>query len=111
MRITAPNKDNCLGVEGSASASCTYKGMAVFLGRNNTSTFEVRGNGDDAIHGTVYGLRTIVQARGGGASPDEVRVVGQIIATRVYGNGNGSFKVWYEENEVYWKKPILSLQQ
>jgi hypothetical protein len=42
----------------------------------------------------------IVQAWGGGVTPDEIRVVGQVNATHVYDNGNGSFKVYYEENVV-----------
>jgi Flp pilus assembly protein TadG len=111
MRITAPNASNCLGTVGDPTASCTYKGIAVFLARSNTSTFEVRGNGGDAIVGMIYGLNATVQARGGGTNPDETTVIGQIIAERVYGDGNGSFKVTYNENDTYWRQPTISLEK
>ena len=109
MTISAPNASNCLGTEGDPTASCTYKGIAVFMARSNTSTFEVRGNGGDAVHGLIYGLNATVQARGGGVTPDETSVVGQIIAKRVYGDGNGSFDVTYNENSTFIKKPSISL--
>ncbi len=109
MTISAPNASNCLGTEGDPTASCTYKGIAVFMARANTSIFEVRGNGGDAVHGLIYGLNATVQARGGGSTPDETTVVGQIIAKRVYGDGNGSFDVNYNEDSTYIKKPSLSL--
>ncbi len=111
MRITVTNASNCLGSVGDPTASCTYKGIAVFMARSNTSTFEVRGNGGDAIVGLIYGINAVVQARGGGTNPDETTVVGQIIAKRVYGNGNGSFKVTYNENNTFWRQPTLSLEK
>jgi Flp pilus assembly protein TadG len=111
MRITAPTSSNCLGTSGDPTASCTFKGIAVFLARNNASTFEVRGNGGDAIHGLIYGIRATVQARGGGVDPDDTSVVGQIIARRVYGDGNGSFIVIFNENETFIKEPSLSLEK
>lgn len=111
MRITAPTTVNCLGTAGSSTASCTYLGIAVFMGRSNTATFEVRGNGGDAIHGLIYALSGTVQARGGGVDPDETNVIGQVIARRVYGDGNGSFKVTYNENETFYRAPSLNMEK
>ncbi len=111
IRLTAPNSSNCLGSSGQPTASCTYSGIAIFVARNNSSTIDVRGNGGDAIHGLIYGLNTTVQAKGGGQNPEETQVVGQIIAKSVVNAGNGSLKVTYNENEIYWKSPSLSLNK
>lgn len=111
MRITAPTSINCLGTAGSPSSSCTYAGIAVFMARSNTSTFEVRGNGGDAIHGMVYALNGTIQASGGGSDPNDTTVYGQVIARRIYGNGNGSFQVTYNENETYHKAPVLAVEK
>jgi Flp pilus assembly protein TadG len=91
MTLTAPTADDCTG------DACDYIGIALLAARDNTSTIEVRGNGSNAIEGLVYAIKATIQARGGGSDPDETVVVGQIIANKVYGNGNGSFKVTYQE--------------
>jgi hypothetical protein len=59
----------------------------------------------------VYALNGVVQARGGGYDPDETSVTGQIIASSVLGNGNGSFKVVYNENDTYIKPPSISMDK
>lgn len=116
MTLTAPTKENCL--QGSnpdadldPTASCTYIGMAIFASRDNTSTIEVRGNGADAIQGTIYALNGVVRARGGGEDPDETQIVGQVIANRVENAGNGSLKVTYDEESCYWVPSTLSLKE
>ncbi|RCK77063.1 MAG: putative autotransporter protein [Anaerolineae bacterium] len=111
MRLTAPNTSNCLGTAGERTASCTYVGIVIFVARNNTSTIDVRGNGGDAVHGLIYGLNATIRAKGGGENPDETQVVGQIIAKSVVNAGNGSLKVTYNENEIFWKSPSLSLNR
>ncbi len=120
MAITAPTTSNCTEPYGQTSASCTYVGMAIFAARNNTSTIEVRGNGSSAVTGTIYALNGTVQARGGGsdgsnpACPDlpgneETCIVGQIIASRVLGNGNGSLLVDYEDPSIFHLPPSIQL--
>ena len=109
MEIFAPTTSNCLGTYGQTSASCTYVGMAIFSARGNTSTIEVSGNGGNAITGTIYALDGTIQARGGGSNPDETSVVGQIIASRVLGNGNGSFLVDYEDPVIFHLPPSINL--
>lgn len=111
LTITAPNDSNCLGTDGDTSASCTYKGIAVFAARDNTSTFGVRGNGGISIKGLIYAINGTVEARGGGKTADETNVEGQIISKRVLGNGNGSFEVIYNESYTYTMPPIIELTQ
>ncbi len=109
LTITAPTESNCLGTFGQPTASCTYVGMAIFLARNNTSTVEVRGNGGSAVTGTIYAMSGVVQARGGGSTPGETSVVGQVIGARVYGNGNGSFDITYQDDKIYHIPPSIQL--
>jgi hypothetical protein len=71
----------------------------------------VRGNGADAIQGTVYALNGVVRARGGGEDPDETQIVGQVIANRVINAGNGSLKVTYDPEVCYWRSAKESLNQ
>jgi hypothetical protein len=109
LKISAPTDSNCLGTEGDRTASCTYKGIAMFMARGVNKTFDLRGNGDHKIVGTVYTLDGDVIARGGGSDPDEWVVNGQVIARSVAGDGNGSFTVKYNENNVYKRGPGISL--
>lgn len=109
LNISAPNASNCLGTAGDPTASCTYQGIALFMARGNRSTFDVRGNGDHKIIGTVYALNGDVKARGGGRTPDEWMVNGQVIARSVAGDGNGSFTVTYNADNVFQRGPSLSL--
>lgn len=111
MTITAPTTANCLGTEGDTTASCTYKGIAIFVSRSNSSSIEVRGNGGDAIFGLIYAIDSVVQARGGGASSEETGIVGQVISARVEGNGGGSFIVTYDEDRTFEVPPIIELMQ
>lgn len=120
ISLSAPTSSNCLGTFPSTSASCTYQGMAIFVSRNNTSTIEIRGNGGSAVTGTVYGVNATVQARGGGSNgtnvncpdhPDneETCVVGQVIAAHVFGNGNGTTDISYQDSLVYHPPPTIRL--
>jgi hypothetical protein len=103
--ISAPTNANCLGTAPSTSASCTYVGMVIFMARNNTHTLGTGGNGYNLLKGTVYGLNGTIQAHGGGTTPDESDVIGQIIAKKVLGNGNGSFTVEYNDDWVFPPPP------
>jgi hypothetical protein len=109
LKISAPTAANCLGQTGDRTASCTYKGIAMFADRSNTNTFDLRGNGEHRIIGTIYNLNGDVIARGGGENPDEYVVDGQIIARSVSGDGNGSFWVRYNESYVFVRGPGISL--
>ena len=111
LSITGPTLDNCLGPAGESWASCTYMGMAIFSSRSNTNTIEVRGNGGSAVVGMIYAMRGTVMARGGGSTPDETEVWGQIIARRVLNNGNGSLRVTFNPSSTVWKKPEISLER
>jgi hypothetical protein len=111
MTLVAPDASTCTGAAGDTSASCSYPGVAVIMDRNNYSTFEVRGNGSDAIVGLIYAINGTVQARGGGSDPDETNVEGQVIAGTVLGNGNGSFKVTYTENYEFGDPPKLDMNK
>lgn len=111
LYINAPNASNCQGTEGATTASCTYKGIAIFAARNNSSLFSVRGNGDYKINGMVYTLSSEFQAKGGGTSSDEYVVNGQIIAKRVSGCGGGTFTVTYNAGNTYWLPTRISLQK
>jgi hypothetical protein len=109
LKISAPNESNCLGTAGDRTASCTYKGIAMFMARGVKEEFDLRGNGDHKIAGMVYALDGDVIAKGGGSHPDEWAVNGQIIARSVYGAGNGSFVVKYNANNTYQFGPGISL--
>jgi hypothetical protein len=109
LDISAPNVSNCLGTPGDRTASCTYNGIAMFMARGQNKTFDLRGNGLHKISGTVYALDGDVIGKGGGSDPEEWMVNGQIIARSVYGAGNGSFRVKYDENNAVTRGPGLSL--
>ncbi len=116
MTLTAPTQESCLtgsnpDADLDPTSSCTYKGMAIFAARDNTSTIEVRGNGADAIQGTVYALNGVVRARGGGEDPDETQIVGQVIANRVLNAGNGSLKVTYDADVCFWVPSTVSQEE
>jgi hypothetical protein len=107
--ISAPTSGNCLGAVGDRTASCTYKGIAMFMARGVNKVFDLRGNGMHKITGMVYALDGDVIGKGGGSDPDEWMVNGQIIARSVYGAGNGSFRVKYDANNTYQFGPGISL--
>lgn len=111
MQITAPNVLNCLGTDGDATASCTYKGIAIFSARTNTSTIEVRGNGGNAIQGMVYALSGTLDARGGGNDAQDAVIIGQVVVGRVNNMGGGDVKVTYNAGSTYYKRANLSLHR
>lgn len=111
MQITAPNSTNCLGTDGNPTASCTYKGIAIFSARSNTSTIEVRGNGGNALQGMVYALNGTLNARGGGSDPQDAVIVGQVVVARVNNMGGGDVKVTYNAGSTFQKKAQLSLHR
>jgi hypothetical protein len=114
MNLTAPTEANCLGNEEDTTASCAYKGIVIFSARGNTSTIETRGNGDQNLKGLVYAIDGTVQSRGGGISPDEIDVEGQVVAKNIVGDGNGSFTIRYNEEWTYPPQiddPILELTE
>jgi hypothetical protein len=114
LSISAPTDANCLedgdGIP-ETNESCTYKGIAVFISRSNTNTFDVRGNGDNFVEGLFYGINATVQAKGGGTNPDETTILGQLIVKKIIGNGNGSFKVTFDDTRTFDVPPILELVQ
>lgn len=105
MNISAPTLGNCLGNVGIHLPSCNYVGMAVSMARSNTDVLETGANGTNFIKGTVYALNSSVRVHGGGYDPDEVSVLGQIIAKNMLGNGNGSYLVEYDENWIFPPPP------
>lgn len=105
--ISAPTAANCLGTAGDPSASCNYKGIAVFAAHSNASTIEVRGNGGTAVQGLIYALNGTVVARSGGVNPDDTVTIGQIISSRLFGDGNGPFQVTYDPAYTY-RLPTMS---
>jgi hypothetical protein len=111
MDISAPNKDNCLGVVGNPTASCTYKGIAIFSARDNTSEINVKGNGDNAVLGMVYAISGTLNTSGGGNTAQEAVVVGQVIVKNVTNNGGGDVSVTYQPELTYWPRPRISLQR
>lgn len=113
MTLVAPSKGTCSPTDSRATPACTddYENIAIIANRNNTNTFEVRGNGGDAIVGMIYALNATVQARGGGSTPGETEVFGQIIASKIYGDGNGSFRVTYQESRTYEKPTTIDLNK
>ena len=111
LNLTAPNDANCQGNDGDLTASCTFKGVVMYSARSNTNTLDVRGNGDIKITGLVYALNGRVEAKGGGADPDEWVVKGQIIAGSVAGAGNGSFVVSYDAYNTYHLNAMMNLER
>lgn len=111
LTLTAPNAANCIGNNGDLTASCTFQGIVMYSARSNTSTLDARGNGDIKITGLVYALNGRVEAKGGGADPDEWVVKGQIIAGSVAGDGNGSFVVSYDADNTYHLNALMNLER
>ncbi len=109
LGLTAPTEENCLGTEGSNTASCTYKGLVFFMKRGLHNAINTFGNGNVKIVGTVYALDGDVGAMGGGYDPDDWVVMGQIIARSLDGRGNGSFVVYFNDDVIYHGIPSISL--
>lgn len=111
MVISAPTVDNCLGTTGDPTASCTYKGIAIFSDRNNTSEINVKGNGNNALEGMVYALNGTLNTSGGGSTADEAAIIGQVIVKNVTNNGGGDVSVAYRPSTTYWPRPKISLER
>ena len=118
MDISAPAEgtDNegiprCKGTVGDRTASCTYKGIAIFSARNNTSVLNVKGNGDNALEGMVYAISGTLNTSGGGSVPEEAVIIGQVIVKNVTNNGGGDVSVTYNPGMTYWPRPKISLQR
>jgi hypothetical protein len=109
--ISAPTIDNCHGTTGDPTASCTYKGIAIFSARNNSSVITIRGNGDNACLGMVYALSGTLNTSGGGSTPEESVIIGQVIVKNVTNNGGGDVSVTYNPSMTYWPRPRISLQR
>ena len=107
--ISAPNDSNCLGTEGDPTASCTYKGIAIFAARDNTRDFDIRGNGNQAIDGLFYGINVRAVAKGGGHTADDTIINGQLIVKQILGTGNGYFSVTYNNNLTYGSPAMIEL--
>ena len=106
-----PTNGNCLGNVGPATDSCTYKGIAIFSARDNTSEINVKGNGNNALLGMVYAISGTLNASGGGNSADEAAIIGQVIVKNVTNNGGGDVSVTYQPELTYWPRPRISLQR
>jgi len=113
LKISGPTTANCLGSQPSSdpTESCAYGMIAIFAARNNHSSIEVRGNGENAIIGLVYALNGTVKARGGGNSPEDAVIVGQVIASTVDLRGGADCKVTYNAGATYPVPTRLSLQR
>ena len=111
LTITAPTVENCLGAFGDTSASCTYVGMAIISARDNTSVLEVRGNGGNAVTGTIYAPVGRLEGQGGGYDPEDTGIVGQAIVAQAWGMGNGTFDITYDQTKVYEMPPTTQLRQ
>ncbi len=103
MSVNAPTTKTC------TTETCPYAGIVIFSARNNTSTIDVRGNGGSAFTGTVYAVSGTLSAQGGGSTPGETEMVGQVIVNRVENNGNGSLKVTYDQALTYQKPTSVDL--
>jgi Flp pilus assembly protein TadG len=106
-----PAEGRCYGTVGDPTASCTYKGIAIFSDRNNTSEINVKGNGNNAVLGLVYALSGTLNTSGGGSTPDEAAIIGQVIVKNVTNNGGGDVSVAYDPRTTYWPRPKISLER
>jgi hypothetical protein len=110
LHLNAPTGSTCTGsTSGEPTASCTFKGMAIYMARDNASTVGLAGNGEFRIRGTIYGVNGIVHASGGGKTGEDKVVVGQVIVARILNNGNGDLNVWYDPDVSYYLPPTLGL--
>lgn len=99
----------CIGDPSSTSATCHFAGIAIYVRRGNTSVIDIRGNGGNALTGTIYAPDATIQAKGGGSDPDETVMTGQIIAASVVNAGNGSLDLTYDPEKVYRVPPSIQL--
>jgi hypothetical protein len=112
ITLIAPNDNGapgCLGTPGDTSATCQFPGIVIYARRGNTSTIDVRGNGGNAVTGTIYAPDATIQAKGGGSNPDETIMTGQIIAASVLNAGNGTLDLTYDPDVSYAKPPSIQL--
>lgn len=109
LKISGPRADNCSGTVGDPTATCTFAGLAIFIDRDNHESLDINGNGELKTEGSIYHIGGTVSAGGGGNSPDDYVVKGQIIANRVHSNGHADFTVTYDAGNVVWVASQLSL--
>ncbi len=109
LQLSAPTSINCTGQPGLTTSSCTYAGIALMS--RSSQEIAVGGNGNNRIVGTVYIPNTQLNANGGGATPDEALVWGQVIGRNVLNNGNGSLDVWYREDLIFRFPPTVNLEK
>jgi hypothetical protein len=112
ITLTAPNDNaapGCLGTPGDTSATCHFPGIVFYARRGNSSVIDVRGNGGNALTGTIYAPDATIQAKGGGSNPDETIMTGQIISASVINAGNGTLDLTYDPDVSYAKPPSIQL--
>jgi hypothetical protein len=80
----------------SAPTSGPYKGLLVFMDRNNTSGIAMKGNGSLSTTGTIYGKSSQVSMSGNGSSFGSL-----IVANRYRANGNGNSTINYDPDQNY----------
>lgn len=95
LKLTAPTKDSC------TPDTCPYAGFVIFAKRTNTSTFDIRGNGEVRVSGVVYVPNGVVSGSGGGNDNDDWIIRGQLVAKKVSSNGHASFMVKYDGAYAY----------
>jgi hypothetical protein len=112
LYLTAPTTGDCLGTAGDTSASCTYAGIVFFAARDHCGeVIDVGGNGEQHYVGTVYAPCATFNAHGGGNSPEDATVRGQLIVGRVLVNGGSDLTVWYDASVAYQLPPYVQLVQ
>ena len=97
MGISAPISNHCLGTEGDTSASCTYKGIAIFMGRNNTSTLDPRGNGTFKIQWNG------IWPMGNGGNQRRWKFSPRLVCHRA-GDCRSSCWKWWNRHECYLRR-------
>jgi Flp pilus assembly protein TadG len=104
MIVNAPNSnsDN-ISINGSGSiimsppSSGLYAGISLWQARSATNTVQVTGNGGSSISGTFYAAGGQLNVSGNGTND----VIGsQYISNTLVVNGNGSFSVNWNVNDV-----------
>ncbi len=116
LDISAPNSSNCQGDPESGDptyryASCSYAGIAIFAARSNTNLIEVTGNGSNAVTGMIYTLNGEVRANGGGSTPEDAAIVGQVICSRLTTDGGADFTITYDAASVWHRPTEISLHK
>lgn len=107
LEISAPYCEAATGYP--ANDACSYSGMVIWSGPNNTSGIDIGGNGGSTLVGTIYLPKGTLSVHGGGNDPTETVVTGQIIANSLVFNGNASLRLFYDETKTYILPPTMQL--